>query len=32
VAICRRGGGDVVRHPLVEAIVAAYERGEAGES
>ena len=32
VAICRLGAGDVVRHPLVEAIVAAYERGEAGES
>jgi len=32
VAICRLGAGDVVRHPLVESIVAAYERSETGET
>jgi len=32
VGICRLSGRDVVRHPLVEQIVAAYERSEAGES
>ncbi len=31
VAICRLQGRDVVRHKLVEDIVAAYERSEAGE-
>jgi len=31
VAICRLEGRDVVRHKLVEDIVAAYERSEAGE-
>jgi len=31
VGICRLSGQDVVRHPLVEQIVAAYERSEAGE-
>jgi len=31
VGICRLNGRDVVRHPLVEHIVAAYERNEAGE-
>ncbi|MDQ6957627.1 MAG: PhoH family protein [Mariprofundaceae bacterium] len=32
VGICRLIGQDVVRHPLVEKIVAAYERSEAGEN
>ncbi len=32
VGICRLNGRDVVRHPLVEQIVSAYERSEAGES
>ncbi|MDQ6965423.1 MAG: PhoH family protein [Mariprofundaceae bacterium] len=31
VGICRLQGKDVVRHKLVEDIVAAYERSEAGE-
>ncbi len=31
VGICRLNGRDVVRHHLVECIVAAYERSEAGE-
>jgi len=31
VGICRLTGQDVVRHQLVERIVAAYERSEAGE-
>lgn len=31
VGICRLQGRDVVRHKLVEDIVAAYERSEAGE-
>ncbi len=31
VGIRRLGGKDVVRHPLVEQIVSAYERSEAGE-
>ncbi len=31
VAICRLQGRDVVRHKLVEKIVAAYERSESGE-
>jgi len=31
VAICRLQGRDVVRHKLVEEIVAAYERSESGE-
>jgi len=31
VGLCRLSGRDVVRHPLVEKIVAAYERSEAGE-
>jgi phosphate starvation-inducible protein PhoH and related proteins len=31
IAICRLQGRDVVRHKLVEDIVAAYERVEAGE-
>lgn len=31
VAICRLEGRDVVRHKLVEDIVAAYERSEAGQ-
>ena len=31
VALCRLQGRDVVRHKLVEDIVAAYERSEAGE-
>lgn len=31
VGVCRLSGQDVVRHPLVEKIVAAYERSEAGE-
>jgi len=31
VAICRLQGRDVVRHKLVEEIVAAYERSETGE-
>jgi len=30
VGICRLTGNDVVRHPLVERIVTAYERAEAG--
>ncbi|MDX8411454.1 MAG: PhoH family protein [Mariprofundaceae bacterium] len=30
VGICRMTGNDVVRHPLVERIVTAYERAEAG--
>ncbi|HKJ84337.1 MAG TPA: PhoH family protein [Mariprofundaceae bacterium] len=30
VGICRLNGGDVVRHPLVERIVTAYEHVEAG--
>lgn len=32
VSTCRLTGKDVVRHPLVEKIVAAYERSEAGEN
>jgi len=31
IGICRLNGRDVVRHHLVERIVAAYERSEAGE-
>ncbi len=31
IAICRLQGRDVVRHKLVEDIVSAYERSEAGE-
>jgi len=31
VSICRLSGQDVIRHPLVEKIVAAYESSEAGE-
>ncbi len=31
IGICRLSGRDVVRHQLVERIVAAYERSEAGE-
>jgi phosphate starvation-inducible PhoH-like protein len=29
VAVCRLGAGDIVRHPIVAAIVTAYERAEA---
>jgi len=32
VGLCRLSGRDVVRHPLVEQIVSAYERSEAGEN
>jgi len=32
VGVCRLSGRDVVRHPLVEQIVTAYERSEAGEN
>jgi len=31
VGTCRMTGNDVVRHPLVERIVTAYERAEAGD-
>jgi len=31
VGICRMTGRDVIRHPLVEHIISAYDRAEAGE-